>query len=110
MPVVTKDGSGQEIPVEGGAALQVIIRASTRGSTGDESGHQPDVVFAPSGEYLHGPAGLESWGALRAVRSAGSFEGQSTFAIGVREQLPFTVTTWMDENQITHVIVDIAHR
>ena len=110
VPVVIEDGSGREIPVAGGAALQVIVHAPTQGSPGDDSGHQPGVVFAPSGEYLHGPEGLEGWGALRAVRSAGSFEGQSTFAVGVRDRLPFTVTTWVDENQTAHVIVDIAHR
>lgn len=55
------------------------------------------------------PGGLENWGALRAVRSASSFEGQSSFAVGVRDKLPFTVTTSVDGNQIAHVIVDIAH-
>ncbi len=110
VPVVIEDGSGREIPVAGKAALQVIVHTPTQGSPGDDSGHQPGVVFAPSGEYLHGPGGLEGWGALRGVRSAGSFEGQSTFAVGVRDRLPFTVTTWVDANQTGHVIVDIAHR
>jgi hypothetical protein len=110
VPVVTEDGSGREIAVPGRAALQVIIHAPTQGSPGDTSGHQPGVGFAPSGQYLQGPGGLEKWGALRAVRSAGFFEGQSTFAVGVRDRLPFTVSTWLDQNQITHLIVDLAHR
>jgi hypothetical protein len=110
VPVVTEDGSGREIPVEGGAVLQVIVHAWTTGSPGDKSGDQPWGQFPPSGEYLHGPSGLEKWEALRAVRSAGSFEGQSTFAVGVRERLPFEVTTWVDGNQIAHVIIDIAHQ
>jgi hypothetical protein len=87
VPVVTEDGSG-----------------------GAGSGPQPDVVFAPSGVYLHGPGGLADWGALRGVRSAGSFEGQSIFAVGVRDRLPFLGTTWVDGNRIAQVIVDIAHR
>ncbi|MGH4025693.1 MAG: AMIN-like domain-containing (lipo)protein, partial [Pseudonocardiaceae bacterium] len=78
------------------------------GSQGDDSGHQPDVVFAPNGARLHGPGGLENWGCLREVRSAGSFEGQTTFAIGTRDKLPFRVDTWTDPNQTTHVTVDIA--
>lgn len=110
VPVVTEDGSGREIPVQGGAALQVIVRAWPQGSPGDESGRQPGRAFPRSGEYLHGPGGLENWGALRAVRAAGAFEGQSTFAVGTRDRLPFRVTTWVDSSRTAHVIVDIAHR
>ncbi|HEY2765348.1 MAG TPA: hypothetical protein VGJ13_15260 [Pseudonocardiaceae bacterium] len=109
VPVVGEEGSGRDIPVPGGAALEVVVNAPAQGTSQDTSGHQPGVVFAPSGQYLYGPAGLASWGALRAVRSAGSFEGQSSFAVGVRDKLPFTVTTSVDGNQIAHVIVDIAH-
>lgn len=109
VPVVTADGSGKPLPVAGGAALQVVVRAPAQGTPGDTSGHQPGVIFAPSGTRLHGPGGLENWGCLREVRSAGSFEGQTTFAVGVRRQLPFSVGTWTDSNQTTHVTVDIAH-
>jgi hypothetical protein len=108
VPVVTADGSGRPLPVAGGAALQVVVRAPAQGSQGDSSGHQPGVVFAPSGARLHGPGGLENWGCLREVRSAGSFEGQTTFAVGVRRQLPFRLDTWTDSSQTSHVTVDIA--
>ena len=108
VPVVSEDGSGNPVPVAGDAALQVVVRAPTQGSQGDTSGHQPGVVFAPNGARLHGPGGLENWGCLREVRSAGSFEGQTTFGIGVRDKLPFRVDTWTDSNQTTHVTVDIA--
>lgn len=108
VPEVTADGSGKPIPVAGGAALQVVVRAPAQGSAGDTSGHQPGVIFAPSGAHLHGPGGLEHWGCLREVRSAGSFEGQTTFAVGVRERLPFRVASFTDANQITHLVLDIA--
>ena len=108
VPVVSEDGSGKPIPVASEAALQVVVRAPAQGSQGDASGHQPGVVFAPSGARLHGPGGLENWGCLREVRSAGSFEGQTTLAIGVRDKLPFRVDTWTDSNQTTHVSVDLA--
>ncbi|HEX2301060.1 MAG TPA: hypothetical protein VHH34_21555 [Pseudonocardiaceae bacterium] len=108
VPVVSADGSGNPVPVAGDAALQVVVRAPTQGSPGDTSGHQPGVVFAPSGARLHGPGGLENWGCLREVRSAGYFEGQTTFAIGVRGKLPFRVDTWTDTNQTTHLTVDLA--
>lgn len=110
VPVVAAEGSGKPVPVAGQAALQVTVLAPAQGSQGDNSGHQPGVVFAPSGARLHGPGGLESWGCLREVRSAGSFEGQTTMAIGVRDTLPFRVHEWTDSSRITHVTVDIACR
>lgn len=110
VPVVGAEGSGTPIPVAGTAALQVTVLAPAQGSQGDNSGHQPGVVFAPSGARLHGPGGLEDWGCLREVRSAGSFEGQTTMAIGVRDTLPFRVDEWTDPSRITHVTVDIACR
>ncbi|MEQ0558007.1 hypothetical protein ABJI51_02905 [Amycolatopsis sp. NEAU-NG30] len=39
-------------------------------------------------------------------RFAGSFEGLSTFAAGVRTKLPFRVFTG---DQVRRVVVDIAH-
>ncbi|MGH3481407.1 MAG: AMIN-like domain-containing (lipo)protein [Nocardioidaceae bacterium] len=108
VPLVSEDGSGIPVPVAGDAVLQVVVHAPAQGSPGDESGHQPGVVFAPNGARLHGPGVLENWGCLREVRSAGSFEGQTTLAIGVRDKLPFRVDTWTDSNQTTHVTVDIA--
>ncbi|HEY0454217.1 AMIN-like domain-containing (lipo)protein [Actinophytocola sp.] len=105
VPVVTVDGSGTPMPVPGKAALEVVLRAAVQGY--DDSGHQPGKVLADTGDYLCSPTG---WRSLRAVRFAGFFEGQSTLAVGVREKLPFRVTTQLDRaNQVRRVILDIAH-
>lgn len=106
VPVVRADGSGNPVPVPGGAALEVVVRAPAQGF--DNTGHQPGKFLAQTGDYLYTADQLAGWPSLRAVRFAGSFEGQSTFAVGVAETLPFKVSTQLDE-ATRHVVVDIAH-
>ncbi|WP_409185757.1 hypothetical protein F9C11_16560 [Amycolatopsis sp. VS8301801F10] len=105
VPLVTADPSGKPLPVPGNAVLQGVIRAPAQGF--DDSGHQPGRVLAQIGDYLAQPTG---WASLRAVRFAGSFEGQCTFAIGVRDRVPFRVSSQeVPADQIRRVVVDIAH-
>lgn len=105
VPVVTTDPKGDPLPVPGGAALQIVVRAPALGTDG--SGHQPGRVLAAVGDTLVSTPG---WPSLRAVRFAGSFEGQCTFAAGVRTKLPFRVFTQLGpQDQIRRVVVDIAH-
>jgi hypothetical protein len=108
VPVVTADGSGAPVPVAGGAALEVIVRAPAQGA--DNGGHLPGRPLAATGEYFYTPAQLAGWRSLRAVRFAGTFEGQSTFAVGVRDELVFRVFTQLDtSSQIRRLVVDVAH-
>jgi len=108
VPVVTVDGSGKPLPVAGKAALQVVVHAPPLGL--DDSGHQPGRLFANTGDYLYTADQLAQWRSLRAVRFAGFFEGQSTLAVGVREKLPFRVSSRLDSaNQVRHLVIDIAH-
>jgi hypothetical protein len=108
VPVVTVDGSGKPLPVAGKAALQVVVHAPPLGL--DDSGHQPGRLFANTGDYLYTADQLAQWRSLRAVRFAGFFEGQSTLAVGVREKLPFRVSSQLDSaNQVRHLVIDIAH-
>jgi hypothetical protein len=106
VPVVRADGSGMPVPVAGRAALQVIVRAPMLGT--DNQGHQPSVTVPQVGQSLVSPARLAGWSSLRAVAYAGSFEGQTTVAVGVRERLPFRVFVTGD-GSYKHVVVDIAH-
>ena len=108
VPVVTADGSGEPVPVAGGAALAAVAHAPPQGL--DDSGHQPGRTFAANGDLLYSPSQFTGWRSLRAVRYAGYFEGQSTVAIGVREKLPFRVSTQLDgTDDIRRVVIDIAH-
>jgi len=103
VPEVAADASGLPVAVPGGAALEVVVRAPARGSDGGPA-------LAAVGADFVDPAQVANWGSLRGVRFAGSFEGQSTIAVGVRERLPFRVFSLVDpERQTRRVVVDISH-
>lgn len=90
--VVTQEGSGNPVPVAGGAALQVVTRAA---------------------RYTTPPAmpSVAGYTTFRQVKWAGSFEGQSTVALGVRARLPFRVLTYNDTATGTsRLVIDVAHK
>ncbi|MFC7490071.1 MULTISPECIES: AMIN-like domain-containing (lipo)protein [unclassified Knoellia] len=90
--VVTQDGSGFPVPVAGGAALQVVDRAA---------------------RYTTAPAmpNVTGFTTFRQVKWAGSFEGQSTVALGVRARLPFRAFTINDTATGTsRLVIDVAHQ
>lgn len=106
--VVREDGSGEPRPVAGAAALEVVIRAPALGA--DDQGHQPGKLLAGAGQDLYTAGRLAGWHSLREVRYAGSFEGQTTIALGVRARVPFRVLTLAStRDQVTRVVVDLAH-
>lgn len=87
---VYADGSGFPVPVSGGARLAVVVR---KGAT--------SVPAMPS---------VSGFTTFRQVRWAGSFEGQTTLALGVRARLPFRVFTLYDAAlNRSRVVVDVAH-
>ncbi len=87
---VRADGSGAAVPVAGGARLAVIAK---KGAT-----------FAPTMPSVAG------YTTFRQVRWAGSFEGQTTFALGVRARLPFRAFTLYDASSHTsRLVIDVAH-
>ncbi|GAA4934775.1 hypothetical protein GCM10023224_14240 [Streptomonospora halophila] len=106
VPEVRAQGSGKAMPVAGEAALRVTVRSPAQGTPGGGSGEP----LADVGEQLVPESGLADWGSLRSVRYAGSFEGQTTVALGAREKLPFRVFSRLDEDRdVRTVVVDIAH-
>lgn len=108
VPVVTADGSGEPMPVAGNAALAVVAHVPPLGF--DDGGHQPGRTLADTGDHLYSPGQLTGWRSLRAVRYVGFFEGQTTLAIGVRERVPFRVSSHLDQtDDIRRIVIDIAH-
>ena len=71
----------------------------------EDDGLVVPAVLPIKGFTLFDPRG---WRALDAVKFAGSFEGQTTFAVGVDARVPFRVQTLPDD-AVTHVVLDIAH-
>lgn len=88
---VTADGSGAVVPTPGGARLQFVVHHNN----------------------FHGPAvgtkvaNVKGYRTLRSVTYAGSFEGYTTYGVGVRARLPFRVFTIPGGHG--RIVLDIAH-
>lgn len=89
---VTADGSGFVVPTPGGAKIQFIAR-------------HPWYSGPANGTPVANVAGFRT---LRSVVAAGSFEGQTTFGVGVRARLPFRVFTIPGGHG--RIVLDVAHR
>ncbi len=101
VPMVYQDGSGDPVPVRGGARLRVVPRAPAY-----------DAHGAATCDVCRGPrvVDVSGFSTFRHVAWAGSFEGQSTLALGVRARLPFRVFTLDGPGGGSRVVVDVAHR
>ena len=87
---VRAEGSGNPVPVAGGARLAVSVH---KGAT--------SVPAMPS---------VAGYSTFRQVRWGGSFEGYTTLALGVRARLPFRVFTLDDRaTGRSRLVVDVAH-
>ncbi len=96
---VMQDGSGAVLPVPGGARLLVNVNHPAYDGAGN-----PTIVPAPrAGRQVADVGGYRT---LRSVVYGGSFEGATTFGVGVRARLPFRVFTVGG----SRVVVDVAHR
>jgi hypothetical protein len=102
---VAADASGEPVPTAGDAALQVVVRAWIYGAV---SGHQPWRAPPKVGDDFYSADDLRTWVSLKEVTFAGSFEGQTTIAVGVPGRRPFRVGSF-ERDGYTHVYVDIAH-
>jgi hypothetical protein len=97
---VAAPGTGDPVPVRGGASLEVIVRAPAHTVEGTPTFTPADPdELVPTGGYE----------TLRQAVFAGTFEGQSTFGLGVRARLPFRVFA-IEEAGRARLVVDVAHR
>ncbi len=99
---VTQEGSGAPVPVRGGATIQIVVRAPAYStSTGT-------VTYHPANpRELTNVTGYRT---LRQLAYAGSFEGQTTIALGVRARLPMRVFVLDGPGAGQRLVIDIAHR
>jgi hypothetical protein len=100
---VFQDGSGAVLPVPGGARLLVNVNHPAYDDAGDPT-------IAPSPTAARQIADATGYQTLRSVVYGGSFEGATTFGVGVRARLPFRVFTLDGPGGGSRVVVDVAHR
>jgi hypothetical protein len=92
------DGSGMSIPLQGGAKLRIIASAPAYDSNGNPT------YRATVGRSLPN-INLTGYQTFRDLKYGGSFEGQTSFGLGVRARLPFRVFQ-LDQR----LVIDVAHR
>lgn len=97
---IAEPGTGDPVPVRGAADLEIIVRAPTHTLGGTPTFTPADPLeLVPTGGYE----------TLRQAVFAGTFEGQSTFGLGVRARLPFRVFA-IEEAGRSRLVIDVAHR
>src|SRR5688500_10368189 len=104
VPLVYTDGKGDAVPVRGAADLQVIVRAPAY----DQHGN---ATFTPANRRE--VVNVAGYTTFRQVAWAGTFEGQTTLALGVRARLPFRVFTLdgvANSGDTPRMVIDVAHR
>jgi hypothetical protein len=104
--VVRADGSGDPLPVAGGARLRIHILAA-----GYDHNYRPTAPWSYGSHIVS--AGQFRGGGFQTFRDlvwGGSFEGESTFALGVRARLPFRVFKLNGPGAGSRLVIDVAHR
>lgn len=95
-----RGSSGKAVPLAGGAKLQIDIHASAVSSNGTPT-------YSPS-DPRHA-ANVKGYNTFRQVAYVASFEGQTTFGLGVRARLPMRVFVLQDPNG-QRLVIDVAHK
>ena len=98
---VTDVADGDEIPLRGGAFLQVVVRAPAY----DAQGH---ATYHPANPSEAVP--VTGFRTFRQIAFGGSFEGVTIFGVGVRARLPFRVTVLAGPGGHSRLVLDVAHR
>jgi hypothetical protein len=98
---VLQDGSGEVVPLRGGARLEIVTARADDVMTGE-----PTFTPADQDEIVD----ADGFRTFRQAAFAGSFEGQSTLGLGVRARLPFRVFVLEARGRASRVVIDVAHR
>jgi hypothetical protein len=102
VPLVRTDGKGDPVPVRGAADLQIVLTAPSYDGDGN-------ATFAANRRELVDVSGFSTF---RQVAGAGSYEGYTTLALGVRARLPFRVFALAGtpaSDDTPRLVIDVAH-
>lgn len=100
-PEVRQPGSGNRVPIQGGARLVVVVNAAA---------HDDD--YRPTYEPRNARRAVDVTGfrTFRQVAFLGTFESQTEVVIGVRARLPFRVFVVSGPGAGSRLVIDVAHR
>ncbi|MCM2389925.1 AMIN-like domain-containing (lipo)protein [Streptomyces albipurpureus] len=93
-----QDGTGTQIPVAGGAILQIYVNAP---SYDPETGN---VIYPGRPAQTLPGVNITGYRTFKDTRFGASFEGRTQVGLGLRAKLPFRVLQSGDK-----LIVDVAH-
>lgn len=97
---VYTEGEGSRVPLTG-TDLRIIVKARAYTDSGR-------ATYAPA-DWDH-VADVDGYSTFRQVAYAGSFEGQSTFGLGVRARLPMRAFILDGPGSGSRLVIDVAHR
>ncbi len=96
----TSDGSGNPVALRGGAFLSIVLGASAY-----DASYQS--TYSPSNRSE--AVNVTGYTAFRQVYFDGTYEGLTSFGLGVRARLPFRVFVLPGPGSGSRVIVDVSH-
>lgn len=102
---VYTEGQGSAVALAGGAKIQIIAHATNFDTDTGVITYTP--IDQAQSQQLTNVAGYRTF---RQVAFGGSFEGQTTFGLGVRAQLPMRAFVLSGPGAGQRLVVDIAHK
>jgi len=101
VPQITSDGSGEPIPLRGGAFLGIVL-----GAPAHDADYRP--TYRPADRF--NAVNVNGYTTFRQVYFDGTYEGLTSFGLGVRARLPFRVFLLAGPGSGSRMVVDVAHR
>jgi len=102
---VFTEGRGSVVELAGDAQLQIVVRAPSYDIDTGAITYTP-IDQAHSQQLID----LSGYRTFRQVAFGGSFEGQTTFGLGVRAKLPMRAFVLSGPGTGQRLVVDVAHR
>lgn len=98
---VYTEGQGKHVPLTGAADLRITVKAPAYTSSGTPT-------YYPSNRL--NVRNVSNYSTFKQVAFLGSYEGQSSFGLGVRARLPFRTFVLSDADGGSRMVIDVAHR
>lgn len=99
---VVGEGKGEPLGVAGGARLAVVLQEPAYDNWTGAATYPHRV-----GDHV---ADVTGYRTLRDLVYGGTYEGYTTFGVGVRARLPFRVFTLAGPGSGSRIVLDVAHK